>query len=338
MHARNQANKVLVTLLVTASLSLQGANATASFMGEEASGSPLVSGLDSGHGWAMCSIGAVSEHILVTAMHCGISEGSSISLPGQDVRNGSNEVLATFGPSSFTDGRFDDIEFIVVKNPIEGLPEITIASDSDISRFISNKSSGWLYGYGQTSLNTPSSTPNRVGLFANNISEGNLHLVLSNNEAGQLGSETCSGDSGGPVYIHDGGKLYLVGPQIARGTTGSITPSGCGGQTNEDAGQTAVAAMAYKYVEFLDMAKAFVESYHAVEEQEDVVDEPVVHEPAVTSPALPDQPEAGEEATSEIIDDLESFSSSEVVFDTESAVGMPPMCYYLDGDFLIIAP
>jgi len=233
--------RVLLSLITAIGLIFTVTPAIAIENGEVAIGGPVV-GLSFGGGYgSFCSGAMLEPRIVVTAHHCIPTAGYdpdflskwsiTVSLPGIVLNNlvsdRANVLQIVTKPEFWTMGAcangfcddLDDVALLIIDRDFPVSTNLKIASAEDLARFRLDRAPVITYGYGLTRYDKSSFTPMSLtahleepnpggwGEFTFNISvEGNQNV--------------CSGDSGGPTYVVDGGLMYYLGP-----TSGTRRPS-----------------------------------------------------------------------------------------------------------------
>lgn len=101
----------------------------------------------------------------------------------------------------------NDLALLFLWRPVEGLTPVTVISMDLFHANVSEETSLLLSGYGSRSLNGENYVGELYVAETPFIRSGDYEFL-----AGELGSpDTCSGDSGGPVYLEIEGTRYLVG-------------------------------------------------------------------------------------------------------------------------------
>lgn len=197
--------------------------------GESAKGTTFVMALVirlDGNKAELCSAGLIAPRVIVTAAHCVVHRGlkvkpESILLfpPGGEVTTPTNsEVKAIFTPTGYRNDSLiaepDDIAFLVLDSPIEGMIIDSIADSSTARKIIESKVPIVLYGYGITGRQQPASgfpksmllRPIEQFLLDGFDGKEQTYIGYSQDTSGAA----CNGDSGGPAVATFNGSRVLV--------------------------------------------------------------------------------------------------------------------------------
>jgi hypothetical protein len=251
----------ILVLVITFSLfnltNLYSANAI--YNGESAVGEPLVS---TTYGNGGCSVAVIAPRILAMAQHCPATIGDTkYTYPGDDfISQKTGKVgiaLTKFIPSgNFLGGREYDIMLVVIDQDFPVSKNLKIATESDISRWKSNKTEIATYGFGENGTGARSETPLKGRFYispnpdlGNGISPS-YTTVLSLNPVNN-NSEICNGDSGGPSYVFENDNTYYLGATIS-----SNGMNGCG-----KTGKLPIARVQtlYPFIDLLTQANDWVD-------------------------------------------------------------------------------
>lgn len=205
--------------------------------GTETSDFPECVAVGSASGWC-CSGTLIAPNVVLTAGHCDGLCASRV-LIGSDIDNSSAEVIgvanAVQHPDYNTGGLHHDLTVLVLERDVGSVTPCRIADEGAINGANYVRAVGFgtvdrngSFGYGlkrQVDIPIASINCSAAGDPGTYGCDPDLELI-----AGQpfLNRDTCSGDSGGPVYILVGGEWHLAGA-TSRATANSISRCGDGG-------------------------------------------------------------------------------------------------------------
>jgi hypothetical protein len=210
-----------------------------------------VSLVDADQGFSFCSGTLISPDVVLTAAHCLViideegritgprSVDSMLVVSGvtrisdatqSDVTRVADAVThPDFARGPFIDpqrgfGNLDDIGVILLSTSIEDLDPIPVLTPDAVNESMIEGGTLTIEGFG---------TAEETGTQGSGVLRlAEIPLVeLGPDEfiAGRVGgADACPGDSGGPVYLAQGGDLYVVGV-VSRSLPGAATRCGGGG-------------------------------------------------------------------------------------------------------------
>lgn len=174
----------------------------------------------------LCSAGLLAPRVIVTAAHCVVQGGVKVKPesilvfpPGGEVSTPTkSEVVAIFTPVNYKNNSLiaepDDIAFLVLDSPIEGLIIEAIADSITAKKIIDSKVPIILYGYGITGRQQPPSgfpkslVLRQIEQVSLDGFSGKEHTYIS--YAQEASGAACNGDSGGPAIANFNGLRTLV--------------------------------------------------------------------------------------------------------------------------------
>jgi hypothetical protein len=232
-------------------------SANAIYNGESAEDTQLVITTYNNMG---CSAAVIAPRILAMAQHCPADPGTMYTYPGdnyisQKTKKTGKAIVKFVPQGNFLGGREYDIMLVVIDQDFPVSKNLKIATESDISRWKSNKTDITIIGFGENGTGNRTEIPNK-GIFypSSNPDLGNgispsYTSVLSLNPKNNI-SEVCNGDSGSPSYVFENDSIYYLGASIS--TNGM---SGCG-KTNTL--PIARVQTLYPYMDLLDQANKWI--------------------------------------------------------------------------------
>lgn len=206
-------------------------------------------------GTQVCTGTLVTDQIIATAAHCLIEEGASdymgpdellVHIGALDVRTAQDNLKDALSISSIHPacrflmtmnaaptpgsgiGREDDIAFVRLREPVPAskMKPIALLPQSKAEQ-LKVGSPVTISGYGVYDLENDLAA--RLHITTSTIAQVEQWEVLTARDANGMGSDSCTGDSGGPMYFEaDDGQLYLAGV-VARGVNDSDFECGDGG-------------------------------------------------------------------------------------------------------------
>ncbi len=195
-------------------------------------------------GEAFCTGTLVSPTVVVTAAHCLFGDNGAMGAADIEVLAGALDsyeafadqayaVSAAVGHSGYMDaadpgplGKDDDIAVLVLSSPVEGLTPVPVLGFDAIDEYVSAGTSLTISGYGQRDVEA--SDPDLFGLLyiaETPYQERSDHEMIA---GGEGSPDTCTGDSGGPVYVDIEGTKYLLAA-VSRASEAGTPPCGRGG-------------------------------------------------------------------------------------------------------------
>jgi V8-like Glu-specific endopeptidase len=219
MKVRVVALGLVIVLCIT-----PGPSAEAIYKGSSALGSPYVVKVTTPTG--VCSGTLVEPQILVTAAHCLVKSGVTVSasdigvyLPGVDTNQSSIAArgFRYFYPQGFYNNSEtvepNDIAFVVLDKAINSTVRLKLANFELTQSLVSQNVQLIAFGYGRIDLETRTSIPQQ--LVARPTTQkryrsfSGFERTYINYLADESGA-TCPGDSGGPTIAQFNGVAYLV--------------------------------------------------------------------------------------------------------------------------------
>lgn len=207
-----------------------------------------------GNRYGVCSGSLIAPRIVVTAGHCvtdksgvttknvwvsppgarwkehsesgkqwRILEGTTSVAESRAIYERYRVVSIKITPSYNSSTNFvedDDIAFLVLSQALPFDNKLFLPSDEETEDFIRNRLAVSIYGYGQTKFNDSLSL---VPMTATMRLDSRSVRVINSANLSSATSDSCSGDSGGPVIVTFGEKQYLIGV-ISGGTHADSGP------------------------------------------------------------------------------------------------------------------
>jgi hypothetical protein len=203
---------------------IPGYSAQAIYKGTSALGSPYVVKYRTANSW--CSGSLIEPQILVTAAHCIIDKGISVSAadigvypPGADTTKSSivSRGYKIFYPTGYYNNSEkiepNDIAFVVLDKPVDLTVRIKLANYEITQQLISQGATFTHYGYGRMSTaNNYPSIPQQVIARPTTQKDYSSFRGYKRTYVDFLADEegsTCPGDSGGPTIAILKGEAYL---------------------------------------------------------------------------------------------------------------------------------
>jgi V8-like Glu-specific endopeptidase len=246
----------VVALIFAIALGLTSTpSAEAIYKGTSALGSPYVVQVTTPNAW--CSGTLVEPQILVTAAHCLVNSGVSVSAsnigvypPGVDTSQSS--IVARGYQIYYPSGYYNDSEtiepndiaFVILDKVVNSPIRLKLANYESVLSLISQNVTLIDYGYGRINLSNRTAIPQQ--LIARPTTQKRYRSFRGYERtyidflADDKGS-TCPGDSGGPVIAQFKGEAYLVAVH-----SGGRGP--CGSPDDGDWGSVATIAGEYQYL------------------------------------------------------------------------------------------
>ena len=187
-----------------------------------------------------CTGTLVAPDVVVTAGHCAdvatrVFFGANVTQPGRVVR-----VKKAVRHPRYHKGATNDLLVLVLAEKVTGIPPRALAPKTLVDKATDGRAVGFgnvdpagMFGYGvKREVDVPVASPGCKGKVDGHDDESaygcdaGLEFV-----AGRplLERDSCTGDSGGPFYIQDKKKAWLLGGATSRATASSMNNCGDGG-------------------------------------------------------------------------------------------------------------
>lgn len=236
-----------------------------------------------------CSGALLSPVVVATAAHCLVNSSTGllkkdiyVAPPGVNIEKnsqgeiivGSNwaKVTSTQITSTYSDDGSkvadNDVSFIVLNKPFELKVETVIPSEEESEKFISDKASVRIYGYGNVNFATSADKAmmSIMKIETKSPSLKNTIWLTSGN------STACPGDSGGPVIYSTPTKVVVLG--IISGGLLSETGPNCARKNNDGQYWSSVTLLSrYANLAFGAAASALAEAEKRMADQKKLADD-----------------------------------------------------------------
>jgi secreted trypsin-like serine protease len=185
-----------------------------------------------------CTGTLIAKNLVLTAGHCECTNDNVRVIVGNNVEGkGVNVARQVRHPKYQTNNENNDLMVLVLESEITDVPPRKIAPSQMIDSATYARAVGFgntdpagTFGYGtKRQVNVPivsnscqGSTNGQDDEKAYNCDPG-LELIAGKP---MLAKDTCTGDSGGPIYISDGQGNWLLAGATSRATPGQ--PNNCG--------------------------------------------------------------------------------------------------------------
>ena len=195
-------------------------------------------------GEPLCTGTLVAPTVVITAAHCLFDDEGALGAEDIDVAVGVLDTYAATteqiyfpsnasGHSGYSDGaepgplgRDDDLAVLVLSDPVEGQTPVPVLALDAIDEHVKQGDALTITGYGQR--DEAAMDPELVGLLyiaETPYQQRTDHELLA---GGEGNPDTCTGDSGGPVYMDIEGTKYLLAA-VSRASEAGTPPCGRGG-------------------------------------------------------------------------------------------------------------
>jgi endonuclease G len=189
-----------------------------------------------------CTGTLISKNTVVTAGHCQCEGNASRIFVGNNIDSEGEMVKVSrqLRHPRYDSDNHNDLMVIVLESEINGVQPRKIAPMETIDSAIYGRAVGFgntdpngLFGYGiKRQVDLPI-VSNSCQAMAHGMNDQNTYNCDPGLElvAGKplLAKDTCTGDSGGPLYVLDGNDEWLLAGATSRGTPNTVHRCGDGG-------------------------------------------------------------------------------------------------------------
>jgi secreted trypsin-like serine protease len=181
-----------------------------------------------GRGGALCTASLIGKDVAVTAAHCVTPGSKPVLLFGGDVHSPDTikrQVTASLvNPAYGTKPGMDQGDIALVKFgggvPVGYAPVKTMTSDTAIQRGTTATLAG--FGISNSKTKEGAGVLRKTDVTVENPRKGKSEMVLDQTH----GHGACHGDSGGPAFVKQGGKMVLAG--VTNRSYPNRAPDDCG--------------------------------------------------------------------------------------------------------------